>query len=125
MAVLVAYMRVRYTPVYTRLVIIDTFSHNYPFNQVTWDWILQIELEEKEHLVCISGYYGKTEGTEDVEAIKSLTFFTNKSKFEPIDAEVGKYLSTAYCYSISGEVVGFFSHFSSYLDAIGVDMRYF
>ncbi|KAJ3708900.1 hypothetical protein LUZ61_012605 [Rhynchospora tenuis] len=84
----------------------------------------RIELEEAEHLVSIAGYYGNAEGTGAYEVIKSLTFFTNKSKFGPI-GEVGRYFSTASSSSRSSKVVGFFGRSSFYLDAIGVHLSYF
>ncbi|KAJ9559949.1 hypothetical protein OSB04_005109 [Centaurea solstitialis] len=78
-----------------------------------------------EYLTRISGFYGPVGGFDGLEAIKSITFHTNKKIHGPYGEENGD----GYTYFAStlsrGKVVGFHGRKSNgFLNAIGVHMEY-
>ncbi|KAJ9560891.1 hypothetical protein OSB04_006051 [Centaurea solstitialis] len=78
-----------------------------------------------EYLTQISGFYGPVGGYDGLEAIKSITFITNKTIYGPYGEEQGD----GYTYFTStispGKVVGFHGRKSNgFLTAIGVHMEY-
>lgn len=76
-----------------------------------------------EFLVSVEGFYGPVEGKNDCEAIKSITFYSNKRRYGPYGGEeIGTHFSSAQS---AGKIVGFFGRAGSYLNAIGVHMEYF
>ncbi|KAG5543205.1 hypothetical protein RHGRI_016079 [Rhododendron griersonianum] len=76
-----------------------------------------------EFLVSIEGFYGPVEGKNDCEAIKCITFYSNKRRYGPYGGEeIGTHFSSAQS---AGKIVGFFGRAGSYLNAIGVHMEYF
>ncbi|KAK9279108.1 hypothetical protein L1049_012783 [Liquidambar formosana] len=82
----------------------------------------RINLESaSEFIANITGFYGPIEGSGGFEAIRSISFHTNKGKYGPFGSEVGKYFASGF----GGKIVGFHGRSSVYLDAIGIHMAYF
>lgn len=76
-----------------------------------------------EFLVSVEGFYGPVEGKNGCEAIKCITFYSNKRRYGPYGGEeIGTHFSSAQSV---GKIVGFFGRAGSYLNAIGVHMEYF
>lgn len=73
-------------------------------------------------MVGIAGYYGPIEG---VEAIRSISFYTNKDQFGPYGKESGSNYTYFASSASPGKVVGFHGRSDDYLTAIGVHMQYF
>ncbi|KAJ9536368.1 hypothetical protein OSB04_un000460 [Centaurea solstitialis] len=80
-----------------------------------------------EYLTGISGYYGPVEGFNGVEAITSITFYTNKTIYGPYGRERGAGYTFFNSTASSGKVVGFHGRKwnDGFLTAIGVHMEYF
>ncbi|TXG52223.1 hypothetical protein EZV62_021392 [Acer yangbiense] len=85
--------------------------------------IYRIKLDcSKEYIVGITGYFGPVVENAGHEALRSITFYSNKGKYGPFGNEIG----TAFSSSISdGKVVGFHGRSGCYLCALGVHMEYF
>ncbi|MFS7911618.1 putative jacalin-like lectin domain-containing protein [Helianthus anomalus] len=88
--------------------------------------ILVVNLDENdEFLTGISGFYGLVKGYNGLEAIRSISFHTNKRIHGPYGEERGSghvyYSSTAS----PGKIVGFHGRDIGFLSAIGVHMEYF
>ncbi|KAJ9560236.1 hypothetical protein OSB04_005396 [Centaurea solstitialis] len=77
-----------------------------------------------EYLTGISGFYGPIVGYNGGEAIKSITFHTNKTTYGPYGRERGEGYSFFNSTASSGKVVGFHGRKwnEGYLTAIGVHM---
>ncbi|KAI3684833.1 hypothetical protein L6452_34060 [Arctium lappa] len=80
-----------------------------------------------EYLTGISGFYGPVKGYKynGVEAIKSITFHTNKRKHGPYGEESDAGYTCFTSTASPGKVVGFHGRSDSFLSAIGVHMEYF
>ncbi|XAR61761.1 hypothetical protein NMG60_11016270 [Bertholletia excelsa] len=74
-----------------------------------------------EMFVGMEGYYGPVEGKSGIEAITSISFYTNRGLYGPYGEEMGKSFTSALC---GGKAVGFFGRSGSYLNAIGIHMEY-
>ncbi|KAK9279324.1 hypothetical protein L1049_013003 [Liquidambar formosana] len=84
--------------------------------------IYRINLEcASEFIAGITGFYGPIEGSNGLEAIRSICFHTNKGTYGPFGKEIGECFSSGF----GGKVVGFHGRSNVYLDAIGVHMAYF
>ena len=84
-------------------------------------WV-QIKLCSSEYLVGMMGFYGPIEENSGFEAIRSVSFYTNKRKYGPFGTEIGTFFnSPAYT---NAKVVGFHGRSGEYLDAIGVHVEY-
>ncbi|KAK1427334.1 hypothetical protein QVD17_16017 [Tagetes erecta] len=85
-----------------------------------------VDLDVKdEYLTGISGFYGPVKGHEGVEAIVSITFYSNQRIHGPYGEEMGAgyvYFSST---PSSGKVVGFHGRNNNFLSGIGVHMEYF
>ena len=84
-------------------------------------WKIKLEVST-EFLVHIAGFYGPIEGNDSFNALRSITFYTNKTKYGPFGDEIGHAFTTSVA---PGKVVGFHGRRGVYLDAIGVHMEYF
>lgn len=67
------------------------------------------------------GFYGRIESNDGYEAVRSLSFYTNKGKYGPFGKEIGKFFSSP---APNGKVVGFHGRSGFCLDALGVHMEY-
>lgn len=79
---------------------------------------------EEEFLTGVSGIFGPVEGCNGLEAISSITFYTNKRIHGPYGKEKG----AGYVFSSAaspGKLVGFQGRNNRFLSAIGVHMEYF
>ncbi|TXG52231.1 hypothetical protein EZV62_021400 [Acer yangbiense] len=87
------------------------------------DTIHRIKLDcSSEYLVGIMGFSGPIDGNGGSEALRSITFYSNKGKYGPFGPEIRKAFSSTLS---NGKVVGFHGRSGVYLDAIGVHMEYF
>ncbi|KAF5817894.1 putative jacalin-like lectin domain-containing protein [Helianthus annuus] len=81
--------------------------------------------ENDEFLTGVSGFYGPVKRYNGLEAIRSISFHTNKRIHGPYGEERGAghvyYSSTAS----PGKIVGFHGRDIGFLSAIGVHMEYF
>ena len=85
--------------------------------------VWQIKLEvSTEFLVRIAGFYGPIEGNDSFNALTSITFYTNKTKYGPFGDEIDHAFTTSVA---PGKVAGFHGRSDVYLDAIGAHMEYF
>lgn len=78
--------------------------------------------EKDEYLIGIEGFYGAVSG---LNVVTSLSFSTNKGKYGPVGAEIGKYFTTMNSGDCNKKVVGFHGRSGAYLDAIGLHTMYF
>lgn len=80
-------------------------------------WCLQIVFDyPSEILTHVTGYHGPTM-VMGPNVIKSLTFYTTKTKYGPYGEEQGTPFST---YFKEGKIVGFHGRKGLFIDAIGV-----
>uniref|UniRef100_A0A7N2M424 Jacalin-type lectin domain-containing protein n=2 Tax=Quercus lobata TaxID=97700 RepID=A0A7N2M424_QUELO len=75
-----------------------------------------------EFLVGVVGFSGPVKGTDNFEALRSITFYTNNGRYGPYGDEIGHAFTSSVA---AGKVVGFHGRSGVYLDAIGVHMEYF
>ncbi|KAK0595901.1 hypothetical protein LWI29_010943 [Acer saccharum] len=75
-----------------------------------------------EYLVGMVGFYGPIEENGGFEAVRSISFYTNKEKYGPFGTEIGTGFGSP---TFNGKIVGFHGRSGAYLDAIGVHMEYF
>ncbi|KAF3962766.1 hypothetical protein CMV_012761 [Castanea mollissima] len=86
------------------------------------DKIHRIKLDEsRDFLVGIVGFYGPVKGNDSFEVLRSITFYTNNSKYGPFGDEIGNAFTSSVT---TGKVVGFHGRSGVYLDAIRVHMEY-
>ncbi|KAK1427335.1 hypothetical protein QVD17_16018 [Tagetes erecta] len=85
--------------------------------------LVDLDVEE-EFLTGISGIFGPVEGCNGLEAIVSITLYTNKRIHGPYGEEkvAGYIFSSA---ASPGKLVGFQGRNNRFLSAIGVHMEYF
>ena len=76
-------------------------------------WQIKFDIST-EFLVGIVGFIGPVKGTNNFEALRSITFYTNNGRSGPYGDEIGHAFTSNVA---AGKVVGF------YLDAIGVHME--
>ncbi|OIT33046.1 agglutinin, partial [Nicotiana attenuata] len=80
---------------------------------------------ENEFLIGVDGFYGPAMVENfggSTDAIKQITFYTNKRKFGPYGRDIGTYFRSA---AARGRIVGFHGRSGACLYAIGVHMDYF
>ncbi|PWA73033.1 Mannose-binding lectin [Artemisia annua] len=87
-------------------------------NKVTLD-------SAKEYLTGISGFYGPVEGYNGLEAVTSITFYTNKKIYGPYGQEAGVGYQPFISTTSLGKVLGFHGTNNGFLSSIGVHMEYF
>ena len=73
-----------------------------------------------EFLTCISGYYSSVAGDEWRKVVKSLTVYTNKSRYGPYGEETGTCFTST---KTEGRIIGFYGRAACCLYAIGVHVQ--
>ncbi|PIA42885.1 hypothetical protein AQUCO_02000380v1 [Aquilegia coerulea] len=67
----------------------------------------------------VTGFYGPVEENGGLDALRSLSFYTNKGKYGPFGDEIGTYFA-----SFPRNVVGFHGRAGVYLDDLSVHTEY-
>ncbi|KAL7117313.1 hypothetical protein ACP275_03G063900 [Erythranthe tilingii] len=84
---------------------------------------IEIDVDGGEYLIGIEGFHGPIEGiTGGVSVMRSITFHTNKFKYDPLGNEIGTFFTSSK--GCDGKIVGFFGKSGAYLSAIGVHNVY-